>query len=45
MEGIKVCDLPNFEIETDKPSGDYSRVYCDEIGIIVIDLFGFRTAS
>lgn len=45
MEGIKACDLPNFEIEMDKQSGEYARVICAETGVIVIDLFGFRTVS
>lgn len=45
MEGLEVCDLPNFEIEMEKSLAEYARIYCDEIGIIVVDLFGIRTVS
>jgi len=38
MNGIKLCNLPKFEIND-------STVYCDEIGIIVIGLWGFKTVS
>ena len=38
MKGIKISDLPNFDYED-------VTIYCDDIGIIVVDLFGFRTVS